>query len=222
MNASLVPDDVVPKALDWISIAGKGTGQAFTMRPEMPDRPVVAKPETRVIIPGGERVTYYCLLPVWVQFQLGGGDEKASLQFSSWATRTLSDTWFGDHAGGVLAYALAFPAEREWSELPIAPHHVVVPVRIENESVEHLAFERLCLRTRYLSIFAAGRVLWSNSIRVVYNGPTRESSLFYGTEVPPEAGNAYRVTGPKEQATRSVVGVTFSSPSSNDFRSQST
>jgi len=224
MNASLVPDDVVPTVLDWHSLAWSGKGRAFTMRPELPDRPVVAKPEARVIVPAGELVTYYCLLPCWARFQLedapvhGGGP----LCFEAWPTRRLSDTWFGDHTSGVLAYALAFPAGPDWSELPIGPHHVIVPVRIENESVEHLDFERLCLRTRSLGLYAAGRVLWSSAITVRYQGPHRASSLLYDNAAPKEAGkNAKLIAEPVERATRTLAGITFSSPSSSDFRSRS-
>jgi hypothetical protein len=221
MNVSLVPNDVAPSELEWQTIAWAGKGNHFLMRPEPPDRPVVARPEERVIVPGGERVSYYCLMPCWVRFHLG---ESASgnglLRLPPWPTRPLSDTWFGDHAAGVLSYALAFPAGRVWSELPIGPHHILVPVRIENDSLEPLAFERLCLRPQYLGIYAAGPVLWASAVEVRYHGPQRASSLLYETRAPVEAHAATLVTEPAERASRSLAGFTFASPSPSDFRSR--
>lgn len=219
MNASVVPNDVVPSGLEWQSLAWNSKSMAFSVRPELPERPVVAKPEERIIIPAGERITYYCLLPCWVRFVLEGPGGSVPLQFAAWPTRHLSDTWFGDHATGTLAYALAFPAGQDWSELPIGPHHVIVPVRIENDSVEHLDFERLCLRPQYLGVYAAGSVMWSSAVNVLYHGPTRASSLHYDTDQPKEAGRASLVAEPPERASRSLAGFTFSQPSPSDFRS---
>ncbi len=220
MNTSLVPNDVVPDKLEWQRLSLVKPARAFRLLPEMADRPLVARPEERVIIPSGESVTYYCLLPTWVRFSLAPAATGEWMSFGAWPTRELAGTWFGDHASGVLGYALGIPAGRDWEQLPVGPHHVIVPVRITNGSAEHLDFERLCVRPQFLGIYAARHELWANAIDVAFHGSTRESTVRYDPHAPAEAVGAKAVAAPRERAERSLVGITFSHPSPNDFRSR--
>ncbi|MFP4540868.1 MAG: hypothetical protein ACLFR7_04500 [Opitutales bacterium] len=220
MNASVVPHDVVPERLEWHTIALERTHPHFFLRPELPDLPVVARPDEPVVVPAGEHMTYYCLLPAWARFCLYKEDQTTLQAFEAWPTRRLSRTWFGDPANGLLGYALAFPFVRDWQALAILPQHVIVPVRIENASGEHLSFERLCLRPQHMGIYAGSRDLWASAVEVVFHGVNRASSLHYGTTCPREASGARLVSAARERAERSLAGITFSAPSPNDFRSR--
>lgn len=220
MSSALVPNDVVPSVMEWQRLALVNPARSFRFTPEMPDRALVARPEERVTIPSGERVTYYCLLPTWVRFELKLATRDEWQPFDSRPTRRLADTWFGDHSSGLLGYALAVPAGRDWQRLPIGPHHVIVPVRITNSSAEHLDFERLCIRPQFLGVHASRHELWSNAIDVVFHGAARESTIRYDPRPPSEAVGSRSIATPREKAERSLVGITFSHPSPSDFRSR--
>jgi len=175
MDIAQVPEDVVPKDLAWTATLFKDAPREFFLRPVLPDRPLVVKPQGAAVIPDGEDATFYILLPAHIEMVVSASGHEVVL--GSVPSRTLSDTWFGPPTEGELCYSLPFNTEQDEQDLSPLPHDIVWPVEIRNRSSEDLRFEKLCLRPNYVGLYSGDTHLWSSPVSI-----TRESS-FKGTAV---------------------------------------
>lgn len=202
MDVSAVPVDVVPDHLDWRYVAFRAAPRVVELRPRMPRRPVVVRPQREASIPAQEESVYYALIPVELEAVAGQGQTGRSL--TTIATEELPSTWFGSPARGLLAYALPDLASRDLAELVPKPHHAVCPVIIRNHSTINLLVQRVLIRTQYMTIYAGHHNLWTNPVRVEYFGQLRPSQIRYEPNPPAEEQRLRKVAEPTEPADQNL------------------
>lgn len=164
--ASLAPVADMPIDLEWARwIVREGAQLQFV--PAMPDRAVVARPESPVGLPSGTTALFYVSIPVWVRLVSHAGEPVTLTEVPS---KVLSNIWFGDTMTGELCYSLTTRARREIRETPAQPHRAVCPVNVRNASEEALDIQRLHVHTTHLTVYRAGSRLWTNEATVTLHG----------------------------------------------------
>lgn len=179
---NLVPHEVVPELADCTHYALGDGFRDFECAPAVPDRPVVLRPRRPLLIPPGQRATYYARVPVFVRIMAVNGSTKVTLK--TLPSKILKDTWFGDSMEGVYSYGLAMTAERSPEELEPQHHHLVVPVDISNHADSDLQFERLSLRLEHVDIYAGREHMWTSRICVSHRSGNANSEIDYTTGAP--------------------------------------
>lgn len=208
IDCTFVPQDVCPKNLDWKIFAFGSVFSRFYLEPTAPDRPVVFSPDKPVTLPPGQGALYFARIPAFVKLfvitEAAGKESEAPPPASvkgyeqgkteeppnprtllhTFASESLSDTWFGTAQEGELSYAARMSASRNLDDLSASPSHFVVPVELTNRSKIDLLFERLCLRLDRTALYAGQQHLWTSAVRVDYRGKEPLSQVTYLSGTP--------------------------------------
>ena len=194
-----------PEDVEWFRYVISGDSTTVKLSPAPPDRSVVVRPESILTIESGAQALFFVLLPVWVHLSVGIRKKHFLGEIPG---KILSNTWFGEPHEGELCYFLKTWAKRSLEGLEPRPHQAVCPVVIKNGSSADLVFNRICIRTGYLSIYQGTSWLWTNKIEVQFRGVNQTSRLKYDHEVPSyESGcrlmNPARQKPPREFSLKS-------------------
>lgn len=191
--------------LDWTRWVGPHSDQVIVL-PTLPDRPVVVAPESPFRLVPGANARIFVRIPLCVRIALAEIPDTPLLEAP---TIVMSDTWWGDHASGDLAYWLPTTARRHVSDDLFEPHVLMCPMEIANRSDEVLSVEKLLVRVKYMPVFRDGAKLWSAETRVTYEAAEEGSGVEVGDEPPLEAGDAELLSPPRERSERGLRGRTF-------------
>lgn len=192
---------------DWMRWS-VGPSDVFDLRPGLPDRPVVVSPEQPFNLPPRAEALVYVRLPLSVRLfrRDPAGAETVVAELPS---LILSDTWWGSHTEGELAYWLATTARRSAPAEIFMPHLAICPLLLANLSTEALPVERFAIRTAHLTLFGHDEALWTDEVHVRYQGASEGSELRYTGEVPREAGHVTRIAPPRAAPPRRLHARTF-------------
>ena len=196
-----------PDAGEWTRWSVE-PGTKVELRPAMPDRPVVVAPEQPFHLPMRARARVFVRIPVFVQVVTRDGEDAESV-LAELPSVVLSDTWWGTHTEGLVAYWLTTRARRTAPPEIFVPHLAVCPLHLSNASDEPLPVDRLAIRTDHLSIFGNAAATWTDEVLVEYHGASEESELTYTGEAITEAGAVRRIAGPREVPPRGLKARTF-------------
>lgn len=211
----LAAGGTLPEA-GWKYAAFGQSPERLQLLPAVPPRPVAVRPEHPVSLPPRQSSTVFAFIPTWIELWAGGSPDGH--QIATLPTATLSGTWFGNPMAGELAYALRIAATRHLGQLKCHPHHLVCPITIENSSDEPLEFQKLCLRTVHLAIFAGQHHYWTNPVSIRYAGKAREARVTYARHAPAYETGLELISKADEPAERVFVGLTFKHPAATDFQ----
>jgi hypothetical protein len=151
------------------------------IKPCFPARPVVIRPDAPYRILPGDKVQFFMSVPLGLRIMTDEAQPVVLLQEPS---MILSNTWFGDHAEGELAFSLRTSARRSVEELDDRRYRITCPVRMKNVSGELFSFERFCLRVSCLNMYRGAARFWANEIGVTYKGPDHISRVAYTDKAP--------------------------------------
>lgn len=191
--------DTIPEAVEWRRYVFSGNSKTVQLSPVSPDRSVVVRPESVLKIESGARALFYVLIPVWIKIAVGT-QKKHSLD--ELPSKILSNTWFGEPHEGELCYYLKTWAKRSLDGMVSRPHQMVCPVYIKNGSSTDLLFNRLCIRTGFLSIYQGASWLWTNKVFVQFRGVNQTSKIKYDYEIPDFEPDCYLVGSPRQKPLR--------------------
>ncbi len=179
------------------------TGDRIRLSPMLADRPVVARPETPLIVPGGDEATIFVSTPVWVRAEL---PEPDRMLFEMPAIRP-SDTWFGpDTRRGVVAYASQTAARLSVDNLPPMSHRVITEVTVRNQVSSTLCLERVSVPTPNLTLFADEKgLLWTVPLLAVRDSESESARVELSNLPPAQAAGARKVAEPREPIERNVL-----------------
>lgn len=138
--------------LDGLSMLRLGFQQSpesLNILPTMTDRPVVVLPDQPVVVPSGERITFYVTTALRIQFRAPNGGQL----LHELPTYLPSDSWFGNTMQGELCYAGRTWARTSIAELPDAPHRAITCVEVINRAATPLKVEKLRLPTTNLALY---------------------------------------------------------------------
>lgn len=194
----------MPEA-DWTRWVINESVDEVVLHPQMPDRPLIVRPEMPIGLLPNQSVQFYIGVPVWIGVSLGSRFGKI-VEIPS---LTLSNSWFGPTTEGELCYAMRTTAKLRQEDLQLHPHRVVVPFEIRNASGETLDFTRLCLHTHNLRIYQGRERMWTNQGRATYRGEDKWSRVVYARGVPPFDEPARLIGKAREPVDRSAILRTF-------------
>lgn len=181
--------------------------ESFRLRPLLPDRPLIVRPESPVCLMPEQTVRFFIDIPLWLELSFGGKAAKG-LEIPS---LRLSNSWFGTPTSGELCYAMKTPARLHQQDLEPSVQRAVFPLEVMNRSTETLNFERLCIRPQHLSIYEGKTSLWTNRGRASYRGADTWSRVAYAAGLPGFDGVKRRVGRAREKTRRGGIQKTFDS-----------
>ena len=188
-----------PADIEWRRWALPEGAHRIRIRPVLPDRPLVVKPEHSFMLLRHASARIYLRIPVWIRVEAlqdhgGGGALLAEIP-----TVQLSDTWWGDHLEGELAFWLPTRGRRRLDTEMFQPHLVIGVVQLDNLSEDDLQVEKLSLRVEHLSVYEKDRWLWAEEVSVNYHGETEGSEIRMEDHPPVEARDAREITPARAQ-----------------------
>ena len=176
--------------------------------PMMPDRPVVVRPGSQVIVPQGKEAVFFVSIPIWIKLHIIGPGEYSLTEIP---IVVLSNIWFGDPMSGELCYSLRTRARRSISDSEVSPYSAVCPVKIKNASDAQLDFQRLCIHVQHLKIFDSEYQLWTNEVKTTFRGEDKDSQIDYLKKPPTYQKVGEVVSTPRTPLTASLLKKSFSS-----------
>lgn len=174
---------------DWICWNTPPGVKTIRFDPGLPDRPVLATPETPLTLAREASARYFVSLPVWVRFVFPEGP-KDSLLSHTFPTAAMSDTWAGDFSGGRLCYNLRMPPARRPEALPTLRCRAICPLTITNRKPEPLLVDRILIYGEYLSLWLDSAIqLWTNPMEVVFSDGQPEPKIHFHSGAYPKLQN---------------------------------
>lgn len=198
------PDDAEPE--EWNRWALE-PDEHVALRPRLPDRLVVVSTEQPFHLPPHGRARVYLRIPLFVALVRAGWETETTL--TQFPTMVLSDTWWGTFTAGELGYWITTKARREVSDDLFDPSLAVCAVDLTNEAGEPLAVERFAVRVAHLTLFARGNQVWTDEVRVRYEGAPEGSEIRYTGQAPDRAGTVDKLAPPREPPPRGLTALTF-------------
>lgn len=182
---------------------------AVKLSPQLPDRPVITKPEQPLYVYPGEQVTLYLSFPLWVRIEVG--DPPRALQ--EVPVFRLSDTWFGANTReGELCYASRSFGRLAVRDINRRPYRALSAVVVRNRGQDPLFLERINTPCPLLSLYQdVDGQLWTNTQVFERTEGQQLASLEIDKKAPSEAKGAQYVSGPRQIEHRSVLVRAFSS-----------
>ena len=176
-------------------------------QPVLPDRPVVIRPQSPIVLLPGRWGRFFFSVPLWVRFvsQLGGHAATAV----EIPTQNLSSTWFGDMETGELCYSADSRLLRAMPETDSDEAYARCEVEIRNGSRERLQFERICVHVEHMHLYAADGKFWSDQVRVVFKGAEQVSQLSYVPGPPKNLSAAEAICEPREVLDMNIFKRSF-------------
>ena len=85
---------------------------------------------------------------------------------------------------GELCYSLWTMARRQIADTIPKPHRAVCPVSIRNTSKSQLDIDRFCVHVEHLNIYKGAKHLWTNEVRINFQGEDSASKIDYVQKAP--------------------------------------
>ena len=197
-----IPEDLSPER--W---AFKSSHNTIKFAPVMPNRPIVVRPIAPLGLPPESEVQFYINIPAFIRVTIAAKSQETEV--GVYPSQTLSNTWFGDNFSGVFCYSNKTKIRREKAELTVVPNQIICPFKIKNKGDEILNVERICLRVKYLSIWAGKQRLWSNEVTTIFRGHGKETQLQYAASAPKDAFEPRLIEKSQEKPERGFLRQTF-------------
>ncbi|MDQ8194826.1 DUF432 domain-containing protein [Coraliomargarita sp. SDUM461004] len=182
--------------------------EAVHVQPITPNRPLVVQPLHPLRLAPKAKVDFYISIPM--DIQLSGGEAPQLHPLERLRAEILSDTWFGDLAGGVLCYAIKSRARRERPVINSEKSaRALCKIQIHNQSLEQLHCTKFCLRLDRCHLWQNDQELWTSQVNIRYNGSDNLSAIDYEEKAPTEISGATKITEAPEAPLRGLIRRTF-------------
>lgn len=197
----------LPTDLTWTRWV-VGDVSHLQLRPVMPDKPLVVRPEAPLKIPPGKQALFFVSIPISIRIEAG---KESPLNLVEVPTLTMSRIWFGDPMAGELCHTLQTRARRKLDDRDIRPHRAVCPMIVQNESAAQLDLERLSLHVEHLSVYDSPKQLWTNGVNVRFRGDEQIAQVAFDEQPPTYETVGARLSEPRIIPGRSLLKRTFGS-----------
>ncbi len=187
---NVISEEQHPVGLKWQRWISGDNEPIINLKPAMPDRPVIIRPEISVTILPGQLCTLFMEIPVFVKISAG----KDNLDLCEVPSVILSNSWLGSQIEGTQCYSIRTPAQKSHEAAGKYPNQVICPIEVKNRSDEKLNFDHLCVQVEYLDIYQGDNHMWSNLGRVSYRGEEKWSSIVFSSNEP-QYDNAKKIIG---------------------------
>ncbi|MFW6293025.1 MAG: hypothetical protein ACOC7V_11990 [Spirochaetota bacterium] len=206
VDDEVIPDEGCGDDLPWSRYVTVADDHLKTA-PALPDRPVIVRPASPIVILPGRWGRFFFRVPLWVRFVSQSSHRQTTME--EIPSRRLASTWFGGLATGELCYAIEAPLQRELEQLELSEAFAACEVVVRNGSPERLRFERICVHVEHMRLYQAGNRLWTNEVRVAFRGADQISQLTFGPGPPDRAGESVSVSEPRLPAESGIIRRSF-------------
>lgn len=136
----------------------------ITLKPVLPDKPILCKLDRPLYIPSGESIQLYISAPVWIRIEAG----TAATVIDEIPTEVLPDTWFGNNTrDGELCYANRYPCSPYLDDLIRDTTSITIPFLITNQTKSTMLIETLKVPLNNLSIYRdAENSFWTEQLHL--------------------------------------------------------
>jgi hypothetical protein len=195
-----------PEDVSWTRFVTVANDDLFT-QPALPDRPVVIRPQSPIVILPGRWGRFYFSVPLWVRFVSQPAGRSATME--EIPSQNLSSTWFGDMATGELCYAIDSRLLRRQPTMDANDAFARCEIEVRNGSRERLQFERISVHVEHMHLFETADKFWTNQLRVVFKGADQVSQLTFLPNPPAVAGEAKVVCEPRIPLEKNILKRSF-------------
>lgn len=178
-----------PADAAWAHYAAPDALTDVCLQPVLPDRPLIARPQTPVRLLTGHAVRFYIEVPLWVRIEASGAQAEA-VTLCELPTQVLSKSWFGqpDDEEGEVCYALRTQARGELADLTRQPDFAICTLRLRNESQAVETLDRFCLHAPTLRLHSApDGQLWTDDVQAGLRAHRSRRSAASDEHRPPSA-----------------------------------
>lgn len=196
-----------PNDIKWIRYSIADDYKKLVFRPMLPDRPLVVKVEAPFLLKKGARARIFIRVPLWIKIEI---KNKSNIDMLELPTIVLSNTWFGSPVEGEVCYWISSGARRSIEPDYERPYLAICSIEVINRADEDLLVDKICFRVGYLTLFSDGKQIWSNSTKVNFKGSQNFSEIDVSSKPPIEAGEAKKISEPRENPKKSFTYKTFS------------
>jgi hypothetical protein len=201
-----IPEDSAPDELSWTRFVTVKHDRLEVV-PALPDRPVVVRPASPIVILPGRWGRFFFRVPLWIRFVSQPEEHRTTME--EIPSRRLASIWFGGLANGELCYAIEAPLERDLGQLQVGHEFGLCQVNVRNGSPERLRFERICVHVEHMRLFEASGALWTNEVNVAFRGSDQVSQLTFQPRPPDAVGTAEAVCEPRIPAESGLIKRSF-------------
>ncbi len=181
-------DQPAPEDATWQRWSVGEESSKLQLKPVMPDRPVVVRPENALAFCKNVEEIFYARIPFRVSILTG--EETAENLLWEIPTRTLSNTWFGpDTMRGELCYGMQSSARQSLEGVEPVAHRVICPVMLKNTSDGLFDLKRLCIYTQHLNVYCYAGKLWTSRQEITFRGENKRDQLQYNDKWFEEEGD---------------------------------
>ena len=177
------------------------------LAPALPNRPVVVRPDSPIVILPGRWGRFYIGVPLWIQFVSHPHGRRTVME--EIPSRKLAATWFGDPAGGEQCYAIESPLLRGLAGMAPDQTVAVCEVVVRNQSRERLQFERICVHVEYMRLFRTHDRFWTNEVRVTFKGVEQTSQLTFAAGPPSHVADPQPICEPRQPPESGLLKRSF-------------
>lgn len=176
-------------------------GKVLHLGVRVADRPVVARPEMPVVVPGGLHATLFVSTPVWLELAAGEPRQR----FAEIPTWQPSSTWFGENnIQGALYYAERTRARLErGSDLYKA--RAITSVTINNAEREPLRIDRIALPLPSMSVFRDEQGALCTEHAIVDHVTNQDAPVRVQRSPLPELGKTTLISSAREGRETNLV-----------------
>lgn len=163
-----------PEDLKWNRYILAAASKEIALRPVVPDRSLIARPESVVELPPGRQATFYISMPVWIAVV---EMTQPPVTLVELPTIVLSNTWFGSTMEGELCYSLSTRARRNVTDAERRPYRAICCLEVRSDFEDLLKIQRLRVHGPNLDMFTDGQHLWTNRVVARFKSPTQGSEV---------------------------------------------
>lgn len=203
--AYLGTDHVPESAINWKRWSFHQEDENVSLRPVLPDRPLVVRPQNPLTLAPRSEVLFFVSIPMWIQVTLG----KECLVIDTIPTVILSNTWFGLPTEGELCYALKSGASRTLGQSNPSPARMICPLLLRNQATDPFSVNKLSLPTNFFGVYKGETRFWTNEIVLTYQGHNRFGSVQPINQEPHYEKITHTLSAPRILHKESLVRRTF-------------
>lgn len=139
--------------------------KAYSLRPRLPNQPLMTTPHAPIQLPPGTATTVYLEIPTTVEVCCQHA--KSPLVLASFDSQKLSKTWNGDRTNGQLCLSLNTAVIHQLENIQIAEEIAIAPVSIYNQSNIPFLFDTFFFDTNSINLYLAGVDLWTDLTKII-------------------------------------------------------
>ena len=184
-----------------------GRSDILYIQPALPPKPVVFRNNKTVSIRPHQTLRIYIAVPLYVQLYYKVPDSGHLL--AEYETERLSDTWFGEPDSGTPAFSVGSRFSLHSEELQISKHEALIPINIQNTSIQLLELQRLIIRVELMNLYLVGQQMVSDLTSIEFKGPDQSGHLQFATDKNIHGTNPALLSKARQASNRNILEHSF-------------